>query len=380
MTTVAHVVGKYLPLTETFIYEYLRHLGPEQSIVAAEELVNGDLFPLDEVILIDGLSTPQRAFDAACARVNGRRPIMSRKYEQALSSHGVDLLHGHFGWSAWTTLPVAHRLGVPIVTTFYGTDVSALARRPKYAEVYRVLFEKGSHFLVEGTHMGGLLTGLGCPEEKIRIQHIGVDLARIRFETRAPHDDGTLNVLMCGRLVEKKGHTYAIDAFARMRRELGVGRLVVIGDGELRPALEAQIRSLGLEDHVEIVGYVDHARFLRESRDASIFLAPSVTDSLGDSEGGAPTVLLEMQAAGMPVVATLHADIPEVVADGVSGVLVPERDVVSLADALIDVASHPERWEPMGRAGRAHVEAGDDIVSQAKRLSAVYEEVAAAMN
>jgi colanic acid/amylovoran biosynthesis glycosyltransferase len=105
-------------------------------------------------------------------------------------------------------------------------------------------------------------------------------------------------------------------------------------------------------------------------------LQPSRTASDGDTEGGAPTVLIEAQAAGKPVLTTRHADIPEIVRPGESAVVVPENDAAALGDALIDLLSHPERWRDMGSAGRRHVEAEHDIHRQMERLEALYDRLA----
>jgi colanic acid/amylovoran biosynthesis glycosyltransferase len=104
-------------------------------------------------------------------------------------------------------------------------------------------------------------------------------------------------------------------------------------------------------------------------------MAPSLTDDTGESEGGAPTVLLEMQAAGMPVISTLHADIPEVVIDGRSGFLVAERDSNALAEKLLFLVEHPEIWEFMGKAGRKNIEEDYNIRLEAPKLERVYEQL-----
>jgi colanic acid/amylovoran biosynthesis glycosyltransferase len=112
-------------------------------------------------------------------------------------------------------------------------------------------------------------------------------------------------------------------------------------------------------------------------RHADIFLHPSVVDADGRSEGGAPTSILEAQALGMPVVSTLHCDIPYVTRPGESALLVPERDSGALADALRTLLDDPGGWGEMGRAGRAHIEAHHDIVREAPRLEERYLRLAA---
>ena len=120
------------------------------------------------------------------------------------------------------------------------------------------------------------------------------------------------------------------------------------------------------------LGYQPHDVFMREAAAAQVFLAPSVTAADGDTEGGAPVSLLEVQATGLPVVATTHADIPEVTRPGESAFLVPERDVDALAERLAFLLDHPELWPAMGQAGREHVQRSFDALAQGRKLEALY--------
>ena len=104
------------------------------------------------------------------------------------------------------------------------------------------------------------------------------------------------------------------------------------------------------------VGFQPYSVFQKLLLEHHIFLSPSVTARDGDSEGGAPVSIIEAAATGMPVVASTHADIPEVVVDGESALLSPERDVDALAQNLERLVTEPHVWEPMGRRGRAHVQ------------------------
>ena len=109
-------------------------------------------------------------------------------------------------------------------------------------------------------------------------------------------------------------------------------------------------------NRINNLGFLAYPEFIEESKKHDIFLAPSMRGSDGETEGGAPVTLIEMSAFGMPIVSTLHCDIPEVILDGESGFLVPEKDADALSDRLEYLVTHPEKWEEMGRAGRKHIE------------------------
>jgi colanic acid/amylovoran biosynthesis glycosyltransferase len=273
---------------------------------------------------------------------------------------------------------------LPLVTTFYGFDMSAMPQKRGWRKSYQKLFSQGDLFLVEGSHMREQLVSLGCPRDRVQIQRIGVDLDKFSFPPTRSADlnaspgervrpGEAVRILMVGRLVEKKGFEYGIRAFARILPRFPNAQLRIVGDGKLRARLEQIVQQLGIGDEVVMLGAVPYAVYAEEARRAHIFMAPSATAANGDSEGGAPTVLLEMQARGLPVLSTQHADIPEVVIDGASGYLVPERDEVALSQKLAELLAHPERWHEMGRAGRTHMEKQHNIVTVTKELERKYD-------
>jgi colanic acid/amylovoran biosynthesis glycosyltransferase len=169
----------------------------------------------------------------------------------------------------------------------------------------------------------------------------------------------------------------ALEAVHTLHREGRDLEFRMIGDDTLTEGgyaarVNTYIREHELEGCVTRLGFLNHDRYVEEMARADVFLHPSVIDSAGAGEGGAPTTIIEAQALGMPVVSTLHCDIPNVTVPGQSAVLVPERDPDALATALRDVLDHPERWEAMGRAGRAHVEAKHDVATEVVALEDRY--------
>lgn len=220
--------------------------------------------------------------------------------------------------------------------------------------------------------MANHLHEVGCPREKVRIVRIGIDLDRLPFEV--PRRSEPFIVLQCARLVEKKGVDLSIRAFAAARSELPTrSELWVVGDGELRGECEALAGELGVAADVRMFGEVSHGSYRKLARQAHVCLQPSRTAADGDSEGGAPTVILEMQAMGVPVVATRHADIPWVVPDPEA--LTAEEDVDGLGAALVNVASigdsaYRERTE----CARAFVTRKHDARIVARDLAGVYRE------
>jgi colanic acid/amylovoran biosynthesis glycosyltransferase len=291
-------------------------------------------------------------------------------------------LHSHFASQGWTDLPLAAATGVAHVTSFYGADIWKNSRDERWRARYARLFERGTLFLVEGNAMRAKVESLGCPAARIRVQHLGVELAGTECVPRRPGSDGLVRVLASGRAVEKKGFELAVRAFARARRECPRLRLALMilarsdEERELLARVKALVRAEELEEVVEFPPPRPYAEYRRALYGYHLFLAPSRHAANGDAEGGAPVSVIDMSATGMPVVAARHCDIPEVAPHGVAGLLFDEDDLDGAAAALIEVARAPERWSEWGRAGRAHVEREYALATQVRRLEELYDALA----
>ncbi len=369
---VAHFRTPFLNPTETFIHQYLRRLGgPVRPVVFTRRRENAAASPWDDVV---DYAVPRWSgawvVDNFWKRLAGRRdvPLLN-----ALRRRDAALLHAHFGPEGWELLDVRRGSGLPLVTTFYGFDMSKLPRLAEWRERYARLFREGDLFLVEGPHMKERLAALGCPAEKIRVQRIALDLSRAPFRPRAPRAGAPAVFLFCGRFTEKKGLLESLKAFGKLaaggRKDF---EYRVIGDGPQKEEALRLAAEEGLGDRVRFLGRKGHAEFYEELSRADVFVSPSVTAADGDTEGGAPTTILEAQAAGLPVVATRHADIPAVVREGASALLSDERDVEGLARNLARFMDERSLWESFGRAGRRHVEDFHDIDKESRNLENIY--------
>lgn len=293
-----------------------------------------------------------------------------------LRSKPYDIVHCHFGPNGIRSA-IFREIGVlhgKIITVFHGHDVSRYVQT-QGPRVYRRLFRKGDFFLPVSDRWRRRLVELGCDEPKIRVHRMGVDCAALTFKPRAPKSAGTIRLVSVARLVEKKGIEYAIRAVMRLGRSYRGVRYDIVGDGPLHGSLDRVLRSEETEAAIRFHGWKNQeevAEFLDES---DVLLAPSVTSSDGDQEG-IPVVMMEAMALGLPIVTTAHSGIPELVQDGRSGFLVPERDVDALVDKLTYLLEHPEIWSSMGQAGRTFVEQHYNMEQLNDRLVELYRELA----
>ncbi len=281
-----------------------------------------------------------------------------------------DVLHAHFG-PAGNDFRFARELwDAPLVVSFHGYDFSTLPKR-EGRRVYSRLFRTADMVTANSQHTRNRLVSLGCPALKVHTLPMGVDPAEFPFQERTLAPGETVRVLTVGRLVEKKGIEYSIRAVAAAREKHPNIRYDIIGDGPLRPALEALAKQLGLDEVVFFHGAHASDYVKRMIGTAHLFVLASVTASDGGEEGQG-LVLQEAQASGLPVLATNHNGFPESILPDRSGYLVPERDAAALAERLIWLMEHPSAWADMGQAGRKHVVTHYDIRKLNAKLVELY--------
>jgi colanic acid/amylovoran biosynthesis glycosyltransferase len=364
MRRVLHVVGRFLPRTETFIYTIVTHHIDYQASVLCHARLHELEFPFPRVHVCAKPETKRSVgwwFDASVERATGRSP-WRRAVEHLLDQLRPDIVHAHFGPTGCEMAEIAKAAGVPLVTSLYGVDAAVLPYMAHWREAYRRLFDCGDLFLAEAPEMRRKVIAAGAPPERTVIQPIVIDLGRYPRWTPGLEP----RVLFAGRFIEKKGLLDAIAAFDRAYATQPAARLTIVGDGPDGIDALALVRRLPSAHAIEFVGSQSHAELMRMLAATTVLIHPSVTAVDGDSEGGAPTILLEAQAIGTPIVTTRHADIPHVAPEGPGVRLCDEHDIAALGDALIATLAAPLP------SSRAHVEAHHSAPRAIAQLEATY--------
>jgi len=282
-----------------------------------------------------------------------------RRTAAFLPSRRYDICYCPFAQDARKSLRL-RRLGVlggKLVVALRGSDFSRyIAQRGE--RVYRSLFREGDLFLPVCQAFAARAIGLGCPPSRMVVHRTGINLTRFPFRPRGYDGHEPLRLVTVGRLVEKKGIEYALAAVRKLTDEGMDVKYDIVGDGPLRQDLEGRIELMNLSGRVSLLGSQGHAGVQECLARSHILLAPSVTARDGDQEG-IPNVIREGMAVGLPVIGTIHSGIPELIEDGVSGYLVPERDPAALAARIRHLARHAGEWRPLIMAARARVQEDD---------------------
>lgn len=374
----AHLVRTYLPPTQTFVANQIAQLRRYRGVVVCHHRTSSEYSFADGVAAHEEIGAFLRPLDAATDRF-ARTPIPAclRAMQRFVADQDAAVLHVHFLVNARTYRPLVRDPSRPTVVSAYGYDVSGFPRRlgGLGRRYLAPIFGDADCFLAMTADMRDDLIALGCPEDKIRVHYHGIDSRRFRSPDRR-YDTGTpLTVVCVGRLAPEKGQHRLLEAFSRhLRRNGSDSRLVLVGEGPMRPLLEASIERLGLQDRVRLVGHVSHGSegLLDHYRDADIFCLPSET-ARGHKEG-IPGTLVEAMASGLPVVSTRHAGIPSVVSER-EGILVDEGDVLGLEEALSRLSGDESLRRQLGAAGAERAAAEFDLAPATAALEEIYDEL-----
>ncbi len=374
MIKIAHVMRVYLEQPETFIWQYIHNFTRVTPVVIARRTMNLDQFPVANGF-IKPTYGPKLSYPWTMDNIYRRIFHDPSGYAASIiKRNNVKAIHAHFGPLGFSYLPLSISLNIPLIVNFYGYDLSRndiiLENRTAYTE----LFEHGTRFLVEGPVMRKKLTSIGCPDEKISIQRIAINLENYKFKVRSWDEKRPVRLLFAGRFVEKKGLEFALRALAKVKKDF-VFRFRIIGAGELEEQLHSLANTLGFDKEIEWLGMKTHRDVIEEINNCDILIQPSVTARNGDSEGGAPTVILEAQACGVPVITTTHADIPYITVNSKSAMLSSERDVEHLERNIRYLLNTSAVWAEMGTLGRKHVECYHDVKKEVIALENMYKEI-----
>lgn len=346
-----------LPASETFVRNHGANLTRWRPSYLGASKVDSALALDSDVIAFAG--------GFLRLRLTGRSARLTR----ALRALRPEVVHAHFGGDGWLISGAAADLGVPLVVTVHGHDVTRQPDAPglhglRYRRNLRTAFDRASVVLAVSRHIRAKAIERGADPATVRVHHTGVPIP----ET-VPAVAKRWDVTFVGRFVEKKGVDDLLDALARLDRP----RALLIGDGPLLAEMRTRAAALRLD--ATFTGALDPASVHRHLTESKVLAAPSKTARDGDSEG-LPTTVLEAAALGLPVVATRHSGIPEAVVHGETGLLSAEADPVALAADLRQVLVDDEVRARFGAQGRELVAERFDLRKQSLRLESIYDEVA----
>ena len=373
---IVHVVKRYVEISQTFVADAVTEtdrLG-WQAWVATRGLANRGVFPfppLERILIGRRPSAIHRVLGRAAGHSAPERRAqwLAGQVEQV----APDVIHAHFGWMGLDALPIAERVGTPLLVSFHATDVTVDPHAPGQARHYRRLLARLDRATAVSGFIEGKLRALGFTGPVDRLP-AGVRLERFPF--RGPRRlNGDVRLLFVGRQVPRKGLDVLLRALPQIVPAEREVRLDVIGDGPARAASEALARELGVAGRVAFHGAQPPEVVTQALASADVLVVPSRTSPDGEAEGS-PVITKEALAVGVPIVASRNGGTAETIPPAYRHELIPEDDHQALAARVSAVIDQHERWPERVRVGRRWVEQQFDWDVLARRLAAIYEDLA----
>jgi glycosyltransferase involved in cell wall biosynthesis len=392
MPGVAYLFERFPSFTQTFCYREiaeLRRQGFLSSIFSVrrpkgeppqdwDRTIAGavEYFPEDEGLVheIDRALRKGKLPETAAREIKGwgRETDFLRLYQAAwlgphLQALGVRHLHAHFaGLAARTAYWIQRFFGIGFSFTAHANDIFS----PKPFAISLGKLVGAAQAVVTVSDFGVAYLQEKFPSDAVKFLRVynGIDLARFRPATFTSTPPLILSV---GRLIGKKGFSDLITACGKLAEQGIAFRTEIIGEGPLEAELNAQIASLGLTKSILLTGPLSQSEIIARLTHSRLFALPCVTDSEGGMDN-LPTVIMEAMAAGLPVVSTALGGVPEMVREGETGLLVPQRNPVALAAALAHLLQDRGVAQSLGEAGRRRAGERFSIERSAQQLQQLF--------
>jgi colanic acid/amylovoran biosynthesis glycosyltransferase len=348
--------------SETFIRAHV------QELPATVRLLYGGWFPsyTEDGRSLLSSDLPHKAIRYASRKLLRRSPqyFKDKSLKHFLQANKIDVVLAEYGPTGASIMDSCMQADVPLVVHFHGFDAYDRKTLDDYAPTYQRMFAGAAAIVAVSRDMERQLLALGAPREKLFYSPYGVDTGL--FSGAEPAYSPPI-FMAVGRFVEKKAPQLTLAAFKKVSERCPDARLKMIGDGELWESCKQLAKNLEISRAVEFLAPRPQLEVATALRQVRAFVQHSIRASGGDSEG-TPVSVLEAGAAGLPVVATRHAGIKDVVIDGETGLLVDEGDIEGMATQMIQLAQEPDLAGRIGKAARQRIVEEFSIKTSIHRL------------
>lgn len=280
-------------------------------------------------------------------------------FVHSLKENKIQLVFAQYGNTAYRIVTICKQLNIPLITHFHGYDASVQAVIES-CNNYKEVFAYSSYVIAVSRSMHNRLMALGCPKEKIIYNTYGPDNSFLEIKPQFSEP----NFIGIGRFVNKKAPYYTILAFKQVIEKYPNAKLVIGGQGELYEVCKNLVSYYQLENNVILPGVLTREEFSGYLASGLAFVQHSVTAENGDQEG-TPVAVIEASAAGLAIISTFHAGIPDVIVNKETGFLVPEHDVDAMSEKMIHLLENRALAIQMGQKGKERIK---NIFTQERHL------------
>ncbi|MFD1014619.1 glycosyltransferase family 4 protein [Winogradskyella rapida] len=288
----------------------------------------------------------------------------------SLKEKNIDVVLVEYGTHAFNMKDVLVKSGLPVVVHFHGYDAS-VHTAIKACNDYKDVFNYATKIVAVSTKMKQMLLGLGCPKEKLVYNVYG---PQPEFEAVTP-TFAKKQFIGIGRFTDKKAPYYTIMAFNEIAHKHPDAHLLLAGSGSLMNVCVNLVKQYQLEKQVQFLGVVTPEAYRVLLSESLGFVQHSIVAASGDMEG-TPLAVLEASVSGLPVIATKHAGIPDVIIDGETGLLCEEHDVHGMANNMLQLMDDVEYAKKLGTSGKQHILRNYNIKRHIESLQNILKETA----
>ncbi len=333
---VLQIFHRYLDNSSNWAYRLIKDLPSTHITIAAPVFLNKEfILPKATYIkpLINFIPTDhENILKRFVRKINS----IGLKRDITKHSPNFDFIHAHFAHTGCEYMDLASQLNKKLIVSFYGYDYENLPHLyTQYIPLYQKLFAQSKAIITEGKFGKETLIKLGCSPEKIYIIPLGVDLSNIPIKTKFKKKN-ELRLIQVSNFKEKKGHIYTLKAL-----EIAVTihpniSLTLAGDGPLHHEIQSLASKLQLSNHIHFIEQIPFSKLHDFLIDFDALIQPSIRTKDKDTEGGAPVIILDAQACGLPIISNFHADIPNITIQNKTAILTKEKDTEALAKSIIE--------------------------------------------
>lgn len=285
--------------------------------------------------------------------------------KNSLKKEKIDVVLAEYGNLASEVIPVCKQLKLPLIAHFHGFDATVDEVLKKYNN-YKNLFEYATKIIAVSKVMEQQLLSIGCPKEKLVLNTYGPNDKFQKIKPTFKKEE----LIAVGRFTDKKAPYYLILALKKVVEKFPNAKLIIAGDGYLKNTCSNLIRLFNLEKNVVLPGIITPEKFREYITTSRAFVQHSITAENGDMEG-TPVSVLEASSAGIPVISTNHAGIPDVIIHNKTGFLVEEHDVQGMANYMIELIEDKTKAKILGDAGKKNIQENFNMTQHIEKLNQI---------
>jgi colanic acid/amylovoran biosynthesis glycosyltransferase len=359
--------------TETFVWKHLVELPFNTDLFYGED----NYFPRFNFRgeLIGSLKVHQQILQFIQRKRNlPQQYFLEKAFQSELKKRKVDIVLVEFGTTGATIIDAVHDLDIPLVCIFHGYDINNAGIRKQYAKKYINLFQKASHIIGVSKDIIKQLSEIGAPADKLTYLPCGAEYDKFLYKDHSLNPPIFLSV---GRFTATKSPHLTILAFSEALKSIPDAKLIMIGKdehGELFEACHILARSLGIEHHIEFTGIIPHSKVKEYMDLAFAFVQHSLTTPLNQDKEGTPVAIQEAMSCGLPVIATIHAGISEIITHKKTGLLSKEYDFKTMAKNMVWMHQNRGFAKKIGKQASDSLQKNLLLKNNIKELANILEE------